>query len=102
LPDVAPEDLDRARELVRATTQTLLQTGGVTRRGVIEVDLSLLPHDWPKPAAGTGRFTWRARWMRGPIHKNAMQIVLSAPGARDKDPSALAAALRLYAGERSH
>ena len=29
---------------------------------------------------------------------NAMLIVLSAPGAKDNDPSALAAALRLYDG----
>ena len=36
-----------------------------------------------------------------PIHKNAMQIVLSVPGARDNDPTALTAALREYAGEDS-
>ncbi|MDX2093736.1 MAG: hypothetical protein SFX73_38210 [Kofleriaceae bacterium] len=87
LPNVVRADLDRARELVRATAQTLLQNGRVTRRGVIEVDLAQLSSDWPKPAAGTGRFTWSARWMRGPIHKNAMLIVLSVPGAQDKIPS---------------
>jgi hypothetical protein len=37
--------------------------------------------------------------MRGPIHQNAMLVVLSAPGATEKDPAALAAALRQYAGE---
>jgi hypothetical protein len=69
---------------------------------VIEVDLSQLPPDWRKPAAGTGRFTWRATWRRGEIHENAMLIVLSAPGAQEKDPSALAAALRLYDGGGNH
>jgi hypothetical protein len=101
LPNVVRADLDRAREIVRATAQTLLQNGGVTRRGVIEVDLTRLPPDWPKPAAGTRRFTWSARWMRGPIHKNAMLIVLSVPGAQDKDPQPLTTALREYGGEEA-
>lgn len=99
LPDVGHEDLDRAMDLVRATAQTMIQDGGVTRRGVIEVDLSKLPPDWPRPASGTGRFTWRARWMRGPIHQNAMVVVLSIPGAKEKDPGALATALHAFAGE---
>jgi hypothetical protein len=99
LPDVAHADLDRAMDLVRATAQAIIQGGGVTRHGIIEVDLSKLPPDWPRPESGTGRFTWRARWMRGPIHQNAMLVVLSAPGATEKDPAALAAALRQYAGE---
>lgn len=99
LPDVGHADLDRAVDLVRATAQTIVQDGGVTRRGVIEVDLSKLPRDWPRPASGTGRFTWRARWMRGPMHHNAMVIVLSTPAARDKDPSALAAAINQYASD---
>lgn len=99
LPDVARADLERARELLRATTQALLQNGGVTRRGVIEVDLAKLPADWPRSASGTGRLTWQARWMRGPIKNNAMQIVLSVPGARENDPGALSAAIREYAGD---
>jgi hypothetical protein len=99
LPDVGHADLDRAMDLVRATAQTMIQDGGVTRRGTIEVDLSKLPPDWLKPASGTGRFTLQARWMRGPIHQNAMLIVLSAPGAKERDPAALAAALREYASE---
>jgi hypothetical protein len=99
LPDVAHADLDHAMDLVRATAQTIIEGGGVTRRGVIEVDLSKLPPDWPRPASGTGRFTWRARWMRGPIHQNAMVVLLSIPGAKEKDPGALAAALHAYAGE---
>ena len=99
LPDVAHADLDHAMDLVRATAQTIIQDGGVTRRGVIEVDLSKLPADWPRPGSGTGRFTWRARWMRGPIHENAMVVVLSIPGAKEKDPGALTTALHTYAGE---
>jgi hypothetical protein len=98
LPDVRHADLDDAMSLVRATAQTLIQNGGVTSRGVIDVDLSKLPHDWPRPAAGSGRFTWRARWMRGPIHQHAMLIVLSASGAAEKDPAALSAAVHDYAG----
>jgi hypothetical protein len=89
----------RGTDLVRATAQTMIQGGGVTRRGVIEIDLSKLPADWPRHASGTGRFILQARWMRGPIHQNAMLIVLSVPEAKEKDPSALAAALHKYTGE---
>lgn len=78
LPDVRHADLDDAMNLVRATAQTLIQDGGVTRRGLIDVDLSKLPHDWPRAGLRSARFTWRARWMRGPIHQHAMLIVLSA------------------------
>ena len=92
LPDVPDSALHDAMGLVRATAQTLVQNGGVTRRGVIVVDLAELPRDWPRPAAGTHRFTWRARWMRGPIHHDAMEIVLSPDG------EALPPALRQYCG----
>jgi hypothetical protein len=98
LPDVRHDDLDDAMSLVRATAQTVIQNGGVTRPGTIDVDVAKLPRDWPKPPSGTGRFTWHARWMRGPIHKNAMLIMLSTPGPQEKDPRALAAALHVYAG----
>ena len=101
LPDVANSDLDAAMDLVRATAQTLVQNGSVGR-GVIEVDLAKLPQNWPKPGSGTGRFTWQARWMRGPIHHNAMQIVLSTRGSREKAASAFSAALHRYTGTALH
>ena len=97
LPDVRHADLDDAMDLVRATAQTLIQNGGVTSSGVIAVDLSKLPHEWPRPAAGSGRFTWRAHWMRGPIHQKAMLIVLSTSEAAD-NAAALSAALHDFAG----
>lgn len=98
VPNIPDQYLDDTAALVRATAQLLIQNDGVSRRGVIEVDLSKLPASWPRNASGTGKFTWTARWMRGPIHHNAMVIVLSAPNSRDKDPSPLVTALRLYAG----
>ena len=93
LPEVPHRYLHDAVNLVRATAQTLVQNGGVTRRGTIVVDLSKLPASWPKPDAGTGRFLWTARWMRGPIHHDAMQIVLASG-----DPKAFVVALQAYAG----
>ena len=98
LAGVPDDALDDAMSLMQATAQTLVQQDGVVRRGTIEINLSKLPYDWPRPAAGTGRFTWQARWMRGPIHHNAMVIVLSSPGARDNDPTVFVAALHRYTG----
>lgn len=98
LPNVRHADLDDAMSLMRATAQTLIQKDGVTSRGMIDVELSKLPQDWPRPAAGTGRFAWRARWMRGPIHQHAMMIVLSAAGASENAETTLSTALHEYAG----
>ena len=102
VPDIPGPYLDDAMDLVRATAQTLIQDGGVTRRGIVQVDLSKLPASWPRNVSGSGKFVWIARWMRGPIHSNAMIITLSAVGAHDKDPSALTAALHAYAGVARH
>ena len=97
VPDVPHEYLDATIELVRATAQILSQRRRVTRRGIIELDESTLSPGWPR-IGSAGRFVWSARWMRGPIHDHAMQIVLAVPGARDKDPTALMAAVRAFAG----
>ncbi len=97
VPDVPHDYLDATIELVRATAQILSQNHRVTRRGVIELDESTLPPSWPRIGSG-GRFVWSARWMRGPIHDHAMQIVLTVPGAREKDPTALTSAVRSFAG----
>jgi hypothetical protein len=103
LPELIVNDIphacvDETMGVVRATAQTLIQNHGITHRGRIDVDLATLPAEWEKPARGSGTFAWTARWARGQIHHNAMEIVLAPPGARPKDPTALAAALRAYAG----
>jgi len=91
-------NLDQAIELVRATAQILIQTGDVTRSGVIEVDRSQLPSGWPRATSGSGKLTWAARWLRGPIHDHAMIIELSIPASTDTDPKALVTAFRAYFG----
>lgn len=63
VPDVPEEVLEDAAEVALATAQTLIDTGGVTTRGVVEVDRARLA-SWPA-TAGTGRLVWRAHWMRG-------------------------------------
>lgn len=91
--DVPNEYLDAAIDVARAAAQTVIQNGGVTRPGVIEVDHAKMPPGWlpPGTGTGTGRITLQARWKRGQIHHNAMEIVLSVPGG-------LVPALRAYAG----
>ncbi|HEY3807825.1 MAG TPA: hypothetical protein VGL61_34815 [Kofleriaceae bacterium] len=87
VPDV-PEDLiDVAANAVYATAQQLVVHGGVTRRGVIEVDAASLPASWGKPR-GTGKITWRARWMHDPLKPTLVEIELTNPD--------LAAALRAF------
>lgn len=96
--DVPNESLDAAMEVARATAQTLIQNRGVNRPGVIEVDRAKLPSSWPRLESGTGRITWDARWRPGEIHHNAMEVVLTVPGAKAGDGVAVVAALRDYTG----
>lgn len=83
--------------MAEVEARIVVQNGGVTRRGVIDVDLATLD-SWPTPSSGTGRFVWGARWMRGPIHDRAWQIVLTVPGSRERNAHALVQALHEYAG----
>ncbi len=94
-PDgVIPSALESARKRAKQDGLVLVDSLPTTANQPV-----IAPHDWPKPEAGTRRFTWRAQWMRGTIHKNAMIIVLSVPGAQDKDPKPLTAALNEYGGD---
>jgi len=103
LPELIVDDIphacvDQTMSVVRATAQALIQNHGFKRRGRIDVSVAALPADWQKPASGSGTFAWAARWRRGQIHHNAMEIVLAPLRAKPGDPTALVAALRTYAG----
>ena len=63
VPDVPDDLLDRVEPVLLATAQQLIDRGGVTRRGVIDV----------------GKVTWHARWIHDPVNPALIEIELTTP-----------------------
>jgi hypothetical protein len=61
VPEIPEQLLDGAEDAVLATAQQLIDRGGVTRRGVIEV----------------GALTWHARWIHDPKNPSIIEIELT-------------------------
>lgn len=74
VPDIPDPYLDDTAELVRAIAQSLIQNDGVSRRGIIEVNLSKLPASWPRNTAGH-----REVHVDGPVDGEVVEICLSLP-----------------------
>jgi hypothetical protein len=61
VPDIPETLLDGAEDVVLATAQQLIDRGGVTRRGAIDV----------------GTLTWHARWIHDPKNPSIIEIELT-------------------------
>lgn len=96
IPAIIPEaDLSAARYLLFGAAQTFLKSGGITRRGQLDVDMTSITPEWNPAEHGSGKFGFEARWVRGPIHEKLI-IELSLRGG-SRDPAAFASALRRFA-----
>lgn len=89
--------------VVNAAAQTLLERGGITRDGVLEIDLaSLAEPRWKEIAddatrrGGTGKLALTAKWGKGcGEHEGLIELELPT----GKDPEQMRAAVKILAGE---
>lgn len=103
LPGVPATFAEDVGVMVNAAAQTLVERGGVTRDGELDVDLAALASPSWRPAAeaarragGSGRVRFTVRWSHGDAPDGPAELELGVDGA--STPEALAAARRDFFG----